>query len=90
MVTATQARHITIGLTGPIGSGVTTASKVFESLGFTRVSVAEAIQKELRNGFARRMPLKADSAGNSTFCPANQAGTVCPQNVGSSPTSYIS
>ena len=39
---------LVIGLTGPLGSGVTTTSKVLAKKGFHRVSLSEAIREEYR------------------------------------------
>ncbi len=39
---------LVIGLTGPLGSGVSTTSQVLARKGFHRVSISDAIRKEYR------------------------------------------
>jgi deoxycytidylate deaminase/dephospho-CoA kinase len=40
--------RLVIGLTGPVGSGVSTVSRTFESLGFHRLCLSDAIKSALR------------------------------------------
>ena len=51
--------NLVIGLTGPLGSGVSTTSEVLQSKGFLRISVSDQIRAEYRtrNGVAEAQPL---------------------------------
>jgi len=44
-----QNDYLVVGVTGPVGSGASTVSRSFESLGFERHSLSNAIKKELRS-----------------------------------------
>lgn len=44
-----QHKPLIIGITGAFGSGKSTASEILESLGFTKISLAQFLEEELRN-----------------------------------------